>query len=97
MTKLIKKQFQFIGVRINDFDNKKRIFEFVNEFSNATFLKLKISNVQLDFIAHVIIKFKLIISIYKFDLSDLSENHLIVIKFIDFEHFNNKNVSDNSI
>ena len=36
-------------------------------------------------------------SICEFDLNDLSENHLIIIKLIDFEHFNNKNVNDNSI
>ena len=45
----------------------------------------------------MIIKFKLIISIYKFYLNDLNKNHLIIIKFIDFEYFNNKNVNDNSI
>ena len=45
----------------------------------------------------MIIKFELTISICEFDLSDLSENHLIITKFIDFEHFNNKDVNDNSI
>ena len=84
-------------MRVNNLNNKKRTFELVNEFSNTTLLKLKISNIQSNFIAHVIIKFELIISIYKFDLNDLSENHLIIIKFIDFEHFNNKDVNDDSI
>ena len=45
----------------------------------------------------MIIKLELTISIYKFDLNDLSENHLIIIKFIDFKHFNNKDVNDDSI
>ena len=60
-------------MRANNLDNKKRIFELVNEFSSATFLKLKISNIQLNLIVSVIIKFELTISIYKFDLNDLSE------------------------
>ena len=84
-------------MRVDDLDDKKRIFKLINEFSNTIFLKLKISSVQLNFIVHVIIKFELIISICEFDLSDLSENHLIIIKFINFEHFNNKNVNDDSI
>ena len=45
----------------------------------------------------MIIKFKLTISICEFCLNDLNKNHLIIIKFIDFEHFNNKDVNDNSI
>ena len=45
----------------------------------------------------MIIKFKLTILIYEFYLNDLNENHLIIIKLIDFEHFNNKNVNDDSI
>ena len=61
------------------------------------FLKSKISSVQLNFIVHGIIKFKLTILICEFYLNDLNENHLIIIKFIDFKHFNNKNVNDNSI
>ena len=61
------------------------------------FLKLEISSVQLNLIAYVIIKFELIILICEFDLNDSSENHLIIINFIDFEHFNNKNVNNNSI
>ena len=97
VTKSIREQFQFINVRINNLDNKKRTFELVNEFSNTTFLKLKISNIQSDLIAYAIIKFELIISICEFDLNDLNENHLIITKFIDFEHFNDKNVNDDSI
>ena len=95
--KSIKKQFQFINVRINDLDDKKQIFEFVNEFSNATLLKLEISNIQSNLIVHVIIKFKLTISIREFRLNDLSENHLIIIKLIDFDYFNNEDVNEDSI
>ena len=84
-------------MRANDLDDKKRIFKLVNEFSNAILLKLEVFNVQLNFIVHAIIRFELIMSIYEFDLNDLSENYLIIIKLIDFEHFNNKDVSDNSI
>ena len=84
-------------MRADYFNNKKRIFEFINEFPSAIFLKLKISNIQLDFIAYIIIRFKLIISIREFRLSDLSENHLIIIKFINFGHFNNEDVSEGSI
>ena len=76
---------------------KKRIFELIDEFSNTILLKSEILNVQLNFIIHAIIKFELMISICEFDLNDLSENHLIIIKLIDFEHFNNKNVNDDSI
>ena len=36
-------------------------------------------------------------SICEFYLNDLNENHLIITKLIDFEHFNNKDVSDDSI
>ena len=36
-------------------------------------------------------------SICEFRLSDLNENHLIIIKLINFEHFDNKDVSDCSI
>ena len=84
-------------MRIDDFDDKKQIFEFVNEFSNMIFLKLKISSIQLNFIVHVIIKFKLTISIREFRLNDLSENHLIIIKLINFDYFNNEGVSGDSI
>ena len=84
-------------MRADNLDDKKRIFEFINEFLNAILLKLKISSVQLNFIVHVIIKFKLMISICEFDLNDLSENYLIIIKLIDFEYFNNKDVNDDSI
>ena len=84
-------------MRVNDFDDKKRIFELVNESSNTALLKSEISNIQLNLIVHVIIKFELMMSIYEFGLNDLSENHLIIIKFIDFEHFNNKNVNNDSI
>ena len=84
-------------MRINNLDDKKRIFKLVNEFSNTPLLKLKVSNIQLNFIAHVIIKLQLTMLICEFDLNDLSENHLIIIKLIDFKHFNNKNVNDDSI
>ena len=84
-------------MRANDLDDKKRTFEFVNEFSNTTLLKSKISNVQSNFIVYAIIKFELTISICEFDLNDLNENHLIITKLIDFKYFNNKNVNDNSI
>ena len=84
-------------MRVDNFDDKKRIFEFVNEFSNAIFLKLKISNIQSNLIVYVIIKFKLIILIREFRLNDLSENHLIIIKFINFDNFNNEDVNKNSI
>ena len=97
MIKLIREQFQFINVRINDLDDKKRIFKLINEFSNTTFLKSEILDIQLNFIAHAIIKFELTISICEFNLNSLNENHLIMIKFIDFEHFNNKDVNDDSI
>ena len=95
--KLIKKQFQFIDIRVNDLDDKKRFFEFVNEFSSATLLKSKVSNIQSNLIIHAIIKFELTISIREFDLNDLNENHLIITKLIDFEYFNNENVNDDSI
>ena len=84
-------------MRVNDLDDKKRIFELINKFSNAIFLKSKVLSIQSNFIAHAIIKFELIISICEFDLNDLNENHLIMIKLIDFEYFNNKDVNDNSI
>ena len=84
-------------MRANDLDDKKQTFKLINEFSNTILLKLKISNVQSNFIAHAIIKFELIMFICEFDLNDLSENHLIIIKLIDFEHFNNKDVNDDSI
>ena len=84
-------------MRINNLDNKKRFFELINEFSNTILLKLKISNVQSNLIAYAIIKFELTISICEFDLNNLNENHLIIIKLIDFEHFNNKDVNDDSI
>ena len=61
------------------------------------FLKLKISSVQSDLIAHAIIKFKLMISICEFRLNDLNEDHLIIIKFINFEYFDNKSVSGCSV
>ena len=83
-------------MRINDFDNKKWTFEFVDEFSNAIFLKSKISNVQSNLIVHVIIKFKLIMSICEFCLNDLSENHLIIIKFVNFDYLNNEDVNRDS-
>ena len=37
------------------------------------------------------------ISIREFRLNDLSKNHLIVIKLIDFEYFNNESVDKDSI
>ena len=84
-------------MRVNDLDDKKRIFEFINEFSNTTFLKSETSNISSNLIVHVIIKFKLTISICEFRLNDLNENHLIIIKFINFDHFNNEDVNENSI
>ena len=45
----------------------------------------------------MIIKFRLTISIREFRLNDLSENHLIIIKFINFDLFNNKDVNEDSI
>ena len=36
-------------------------------------------------------------SIREFRLSDLSENHLIIIKLINFDYLNNEDVSENSI
>ena len=37
------------------------------------------------------------ISIREFRLSDLNESHLIIIKLIDFDQFNNENVDEDSI
>ena len=84
-------------MRVNNLDDKKRTFKLVNEFSNAIFLKSEISSVQSDFIVHVIIKFKLMMSICEFYLNDLNENHLIMIKLINFEHFNDKDVNNDSV
>ena len=60
-------------------------------------LKSKISSIQTNFIVYAIIKFELIMSIREFRLSDLNKSHLIIIKFIDFDHFNNEDVDENSI
>ena len=84
-------------MRVNDLDDKKQTFKFVIEFSNAILLKSKISNIQLNFIAYLIMKFDLTILIREFRLNDLNENHLIIIKLVNFNHFNNENVNENSI